>query len=143
MAARRLGLLILLAFAAGCQQDTLLGFAIGDIGGLWTASAVEYRRTTDLSDRVDIVQRDGASMILSVDDSAQPPTVGATLDDGLGDVSTFSGTVDIRVGVLTLGSATYTIDDDGEAMTLTDESGVFDFGAGPEAATVVIRLDRI
>lgn len=139
----RLCVALLIPLLTACAADTLLGFKIGDIGGLWIASSYEYVSTANPSLRVDIVSRDGALLTLSVDDSVQPPVVGSTLDDGLGGTVNRSGAVDIREGLLTLGSETYVVVHDNDRMTLTNESGEFDFGSGVEPATVVISLDRI
>lgn len=140
---RRAWILLSVPLVSACAQDTLLGFAIGDVGGLWTASALEYVSNASSSTRVDIVARDGADLIMSVDDSVQPPTVGATLNDGLGGMTNLSGTVDIETGIITLGSDAYMAVKDGERLTMTNEGGSFDFGGGAESATVIIRLDRI
>jgi len=139
----RLCVALSIPLLGACAGDTLLGFKIGDIGGLWIASSYEHVSTANPSLRVDIVARDGALLTLSVDDSVQPPVVGSTLDDGLGAPSNRSGAVDIRQGLLTLGAETYVVVHDNDRMTLTNESGAFDFGNGVEPATIVISLDRI
>ena len=142
-AVRRRYAVLLIPFLAACAGDTLLGFKIGDIGGLWIASSYEYVSTANPSLRVDIVVRDRALFTLSVDDSVQPPVVGSTLDDGLGGNSNRSGEVDSRQGLLTLGLETYVVAHENDQMTLTNESVGFDFGSGIEPATVVISLDRV
>ncbi|MGB1657699.1 MAG: hypothetical protein ACPHQP_00985 [Longimicrobiales bacterium] len=143
LAVRRFSLLLVTPLLSACAGGTLLGFEIGDIGGLWTASAYEFVSNTTSTDRVDIIDRDGAFFTLSVDDGVQPPVVGSTLDDGTGSRTNRSGTVDIKDGLITLGEDSFAVIHDGNRMTLTNEDGVFDFGSGTVSVTVVITLDRL
>ena len=140
---RHLSLFLTIPVLSACTGDTLLGFEIGDIGGLWTAASYEFVSNTAASERVDIIDRDGAFFTLSVDDSVQPSIVGSTLDDGTGSRTNRSGTVDIAEGLITLGDDTFTVVHDGDRMTLTNEDGAFDFGSGTVSATVVITLNRL
>lgn len=143
VAVRRSLFALLLPLVSSCVGETVLGFEIGDIGGLWIAAQYEFVRTSSSSDRVNIIARDGASFILSVDDSVRPPIVGSTLDDGSGMVTSRSGTVDIRDGTIALGDEEFVANHDRNRMTLINEAGSFDFGNGTEPATVVITLDRV
>ena len=143
LAVRRFSLLLTIPLLSACAGDTLLGFEIGDIGGLWTASSYEFVSNATSTERVDIIDRDGAFFTLSVDDSVQPPVVGSTLDNGSGSRTDRSGTVDIRDGLMTLGDDTFSVIHDGNRMTLINEDSSFDFGSGTVSATVVITLNRI
>jgi len=137
-----LGLIIAVAMS-GCQQDTLLDFAIGDIAGLWTAESYEYVSNADVNTRVDLISRDGAFLTLTVDSSVSPPTVGSSFDDGMGALTSGGGEVDLRNGTLRIGDDEYMIDHDGNSMTLTNPTTTFDFGAGPVSSTLVIRMNRV
>ena len=141
-AVRRFSLLLSISLLSACASDTILDFEIGDVGGLWLASGYEYASNVS-SGRIDIIERDGATFTLSVDDSVQPPIVGSTLDDGAGGVTNRSGTVDIRDGIITLGDDSFRVVHDQDFMTLTNEESQFDFGSGSVSATLVITLNRI
>ena len=119
-AVRRFSLLLAIPIFSACAEDRILGFEIGDVGGLWIASSYEYVSNASSSERVDIVERDGALFTLSVDDSVQPPIVGSTLDDGTGAITNRSGTVDIRDGLITLGDATFGVVHDGDPLMQND-----------------------
>jgi len=137
-----LGLVVAIAMS-GCEKDTLLDFAIGDISGLWTAESYEYVSNADSNTRVDLISRDGAFLTLTVDGSVSPPTVGSSFDDGMGGMTSGGGNVDLRNGTLQIGDDLYTIDQDGNSMTLTNPSTTFDFGSGPVSATLIILLNRV
>lgn len=140
----RIGVLLALCLSAsGCASDTILGFAIGDISGLWRATSYEYRSNADPGLRVDLVARDGAMMTLSVSNAQSPPLASSTFDDGRGGGASGGGAVNVRDGTLTIGTTVYQVDHDGDRITLTDSSAMFDFGSGIVPATLVIRLTRI
>lgn len=126
---------------AGCEQDTLLGFAIGDISGLWQASMYVYEETGSGSSTVDLISRDGAQFTMTVV-NASPPVVSTTFDDGAGNLVSGGGPVDIVVGTLEIEGDVYVIDHQDDQMTLTNESATFDFGSGARAARLTIELAR-
>lgn len=137
-----LGLVVAVAMS-GCEKDTLLDFAIGDISGLWTAESYEFVSNADVNTRVDLISRDGAFFTLTVDSSVSPPTVGSSFNNGMGTTTSGGGDVDLRNGTLQIGDDRYTIDQDGSGMTLTNSTTTFDFGSGPVSATLVILLNRV
>jgi hypothetical protein len=137
-----LGLVVAVAMS-GCEKDTLLDFAIGDISGLWAAESYEFVSNADVNTRVDLISRDGASLLLTVDSRVSPPTVGSSFNNGRGTTTSGGGDVDLRNGTLQIGDDRYTIDQDGNSMTLTNPTTTFDFGSGPVSATLVILLNRV
>ena len=137
-----LGLFIAVAMS-GCEKDTLLDFAIGDIGGLWTAESYEYVNNADANTRVDLISRDGAFLTLTVNNSVSPPTVGSSFDNGLGATTSGGGDVNLRNGTLQIGDDEYMIDHSGNSMTLTNATTTFDFGSGLVSATLVIQMNRV
>lgn len=127
--------------ATACAQDTLLGFAIGDISGLWQASTYVYEETGAGSGSVDLISRDGALFTMTVV-NASPPVASTTFDDGAGNVVSGGGPVDIVVGTLEIEGDLYVIDHQDDQMTLTNQSMTFDFGSGARAARLTIELAR-
>jgi len=123
----------------GCSTD-LYGLAVGDLSGIWIASEYEF---SSAQTTVDLVQRDGASMTISIDNSVPPPTVATTFLDGMGSSTTAGGTVDIGAATLSIGGDTFSVDRSGSRMTLINTAGMFDFGGGITLATLTIRLSRL
>ena len=138
----------LLVFSAclsltGCQTDTILGFAIGDISGLWVASSYIYSDASGGGPSVDLVARDGAMFTAVVDYGPRPPIISITFDDGAGMEISGGGTVDIRLGTLTIEGDVFDIVATEVEMTLTGGAMMYDFGSGARAAVLTIQLGRI
>jgi|TARA_B110000116_G_scaffold211780_1_gene187665 hypothetical protein len=127
----------------GCQPDTVLGFAIGDISGLWVASSYVYSDASGGGPSVDLVARDGAMFTAVVDYGPRPPIISTTFDDGAGMEVSGGGTVDITVGTLTIENDVFDIVDNDVEMTLTCGAMMYDFGSGAQAAVLTIQLGRI
>jgi len=138
-------LVAVLAFtvSTGCRNDTILGFPIGDISGLWLATEYVYSETANPPTSVDLIQRDGAMFTAVVNNTPRPPIVSVTFDDGMGTMVSDGGAVDITLGTLLIGSDEFAIDHDGDLMTWTNTTMMFDFGSGPRPATLTIRLERV
>ena len=128
---------------AGCPGDTVLGFAIGDISGLWTAESYTYAPVSGSAAAVDLIARDGARMTLAVDNSQAPPIVSTSFNDGAGNETIGGGIVNAQSGTLTIGDDLFFVDHDNDTITLTNDEMTFDFGAGPVPATLTIVLNRI
>lgn len=126
-----------------CEGLPDFDFAIGDIAGLWVASSFEYRPNSGGAAAVDLIQRDGATFSLSVDNSTNPASVASILDDGMGSQSSGGGFVDPVEGTLTISGDVFAITQDGNDMTLTSSAQMFDFGGGSESATLIIELSRL
>lgn len=67
-AVRRFSFLLSISLLSACASDTILDLEIGDVGGLWLAASYEYVSNVS-SARIDIIERDGTTFTLSVDDS--------------------------------------------------------------------------
>lgn len=127
---------------SGCRPDTILGFAIGDISGLWLASAYVYSDSSAGGGEVDLIARDGARFTMTVDNSVAPPVVGTTFSDGQGMDTSGGGTVDITIGTLTISGVVFDIDHRSDEMTITNSTMMYDFGSGSRSATLRIELAR-
>lgn len=113
-----------------------------DLTGLWVANDYEYRN--DVGTTVDLVERDGASMTLTVDrflDGRRRVT--ASFIDGTGGSETLSGEVFIDEGLFEFETATFRFERRDNVLTLTNTSETFDFGSGVEPATLTIRLTQL
>ena len=142
---RRLGFTALLAALpalTACETSTVLGFAIGDISGLWLATTYVYAENAAGQGAVDLVERDGARFTLVVDNSTNPPIASTTFNDGMGNEVSGGGPVDIVVGTLEIEGAVFTVDHDGNEMTIVNGSAMFDFGSGSRNAVLTIELER-
>ena len=140
---RALPLLALTTLLVGCEQDTILGFAIGDISGLWIGMSYVYTEVTPTqAPSVDLIERDGARFTMVVDNMPRPPIVSTTFADGMGNEVSGGGTIDIVVGTMLIRDVLYTIDHDGDRMTITTDEMMFDFGSGMRPAVLTIVLDR-
>lgn len=113
-----------------------------DLTGLWVADSYEFRSAGGST--VDLIARDGASMTLTVDrflDGRRRVT--ARFNDGMGGVETLSGEVFVDQALFEFETGTFQFDRTDEVLTLTRASETFDFGSGPEAATLTIRLTQL
>lgn len=123
--------------AVGCS--TSLG---PDLTGLWVAESYVYSNTGGAT--ADLIARDGASMTLTVDrflDGTRRVTT--RFNDGSGSVESLSGQVFLEEGLFEFEDATFRFDRADDVLTLVNESETFDFGSGPEAATLTIRLTQL
>lgn len=127
---------------AGCRPDTILGFAIGDISGLWVATAYVYADGSAAGSEVDLISRDGARFTMTVDNSVAPPSVGSTFSDGQGVDTSGGGIVDITLGTLTISDDVFEVQHRDNQMTITNDSMMFDFGSGSRSASLRIELVR-
>lgn len=122
---------------AGC--DTGVGV---DLTGLWIADSYEYRSESGMT--VDLIERDGASMSLTVDRFLDGRRRVTTLfNDGSGETETMSGEVFIDDGLFTFETVVFQFSRQGEGLTLTNALDSFDFGSGVEPATLTIRLTQL
>ncbi len=121
----------------GCGDST--GLEAEDLQGTWTASVYEYTDNANAQNLVDVIQRDGASFTLDVDEAGNASTV---FIDGLGSTSTDSGMLNSTSTMLTLGGVTFDAVRDGDLLTLTDASSSFDFGSGSTSATLRVVMGR-
>jgi len=136
-ASKTLTTMALALAVAGC--DTGLGL---DLTGLWVANTYEFRSGDQVA--VDLIERDGASFSLTVRrflDGTRQAT--ALFDDGTGERTTMSGEVRTEERTFTFDSVVYDFTHEGGVLTLTSESQTFDFGDGPESATLTIRLTQL
>lgn len=136
-ASRMLSAVAVAMTLVGC--DSALGV---DLTGLWVASSYTYQSST--GETVDLISRDGASYSLTVDrflDGRRRVTTSFT--DGMGGSSTMSGEVFVDEGTFVFDTVTFRFTREGNVLTLEDPSATFDFGSGPEAATLTIRLTQL
>jgi hypothetical protein len=141
--AKFLMIVVACTIPSACRTDTLLGFAIGDISGLWVATTYVYTETANPQNSVDLIQRDGAMLTAAIDNTVNPPIVSVAFDDGMGTSVSGGGAVDIEVGTLMIGPDEFSIDHSGDRMTWTNSTMMYDFGGGDRPATLTIRLERI
>lgn len=136
-ASKTLAALVAALAVTGC--DTSLG---PDLSGLWIADSYEYRSGS--GETVDLIERDGASFSLSVDRFQDVRRVTTNFNDGVGgERVTMSGEVSEEEGVFTFPTVVYQFSVNNGVMTLTSANETFDFGSGPESATLTIRLTRL
>lgn len=122
----------------GCADP---GFGV-DLTGLWIANSYEYR--SDTGTNVDLIQRDGASMSLTVDFRGDGTRRASVLfNDGLGGSETMTGDVDLDAGTFTFPNVTFQFSRNDEVLTLVDTNATFDFGSGDEPARLTIRLTQL
>ena len=122
---------------AGCDGGT--GLEVADLQGTWIASVYEYTDNGNSQNVVDIIQRDGASFTLTVESSG---TASSLLDDGQGNTSSDSGTLDSTASTLTLGGVAFEARRNGGVLTLVDTDSSFDFGSGSTSAVLRIVMNR-
>ena len=122
---------------AGCSDGT--GLTAEDLSGTWTASTYQYTDTSNSQNVVDIILRDGATFILTVEEGGTANTV---LDDGQGSTSSDTGTFNSTGTTLTLGSDEFTAERNGNVLTLSYSDSSFDFGSGSTSATLRIVMNR-
>ena len=87
----------------GCGDDGT-GLDTADLRGTWVASVYEYTDSANTLNVTDIIQRDGASFTLTVDAEGEASTL---LDNGLGNTSSDSGSLNSTATTLTLGGGTF------------------------------------
>lgn len=121
----------------GCEE--VIGLAFQDLQGTWDASTYRFAENADPSNTIDLIQRDGASFVLTVDSDGTASTL---FDDGLGGSSSDSGTVDGTHTTLSIGETSFRALRSEDVLTLTDVSQTFDFGSGSTAATLVVVMNR-
>ena len=126
--------------ASGCDPGTL-GLPVGDLRGVWVASAYEVIDNATRQVSVRLIS-EGGSLTLSIDQPSGPPRVSAVFVDADGGGWHRNGAVDPVEGTLTLDGVTYDIDHDDNDMRLFTSVSRFDFGDGAEPATVSIELRR-
>ncbi|MBT8487193.1 MAG: hypothetical protein HKN72_03465 [Gemmatimonadetes bacterium] len=113
-----------------------------DLTGLWVADSYVFGSVGGAT--VDLIARDGASMTLTIDrfiDARRRVT--ARFADGVGGEEVLSGEVFVDQGYFEFEDATFVFDRVEDVLILTNESETFDFGSGPEAATLTIRLTQL
>ena len=135
----KLAVTLALGLAVGGCDDIGTGIALQDLQGTWDAMTYTFAENSAPSNRVDIIQRDGASFRLTVETDGTASTL---FDDGLGGTSSDSGDLNGTHTTLTLDGATYVAVRNGDLLSLTDASASFDFGSGSVPATRVIVLER-
>ena len=132
-----------LILMTGCGDDAVTGVNADLIAGTWTATKMVFTADADPNDFVDIIADEGAALEIVFDADG---TYDFTFTfPGFPDENE-TGTYSVSGSTMTITPAgeaaeTFTISRDGDTMTLTDADD-FDFGAGDEAATVVITLTR-
>jgi len=135
---QRWTLLVFLGVAAACQDGT--GLSADDLEGIWVATSYEFTDNANPQSKVDVIQRDGASFTLTVDDDGIASTL---FLNGLGSSSSDSGTMSSAGDRLTVGGVTFDASRNGDVLTLTNASAQFDFGTGSSVpATLQIELSR-
>ncbi len=113
-----------------------------DLTGLWIADSYEYSNATGAA--VDIVARDGAQMTLTIDrfiDARRRVT--ARFVDGNGVEQILSGEVFLDQRYMEIEGDRFDFDRTDDVLTMINPSETFDFGSGPEAATLTIRLMQL
>ncbi|MDX1647165.1 MAG: hypothetical protein R3304_08465, partial [Longimicrobiales bacterium] len=131
-ACRLLVLLVLGLYVPACSED-VVGV---QLTGIWVADSHEYESAS--GQVVDIVARDGATTTLAANLTIDGWRVSVTLDDGQGNVENLFGTVE--EGSFVFPDAVWTFTRNDDRMRITDESATFDFGDGPEPASLEILL---
>ena len=122
----------------GCGDGT--GLEVADLEGTWVASVYQYTDNGNSQNVVDIIQRDGATFTLTVDAGG---TASSLLADGLGSMSSDSGTLDSGTNRLTLGGGVvFEAQRNGGVLTLVDTDSSFDFGSGSTSAALRIVMNR-
>ena len=129
---------------AGCLGDST-GVEVDDLAGTWTATAIVATQTADPFESLDVMALEQATVTLVL---GADGTYTLTFTSPQEDPEIESGTFAVVGSTLTLtetveGSEDFTIDRDGDTMTLTG-SDTFEFDplVGEEAATLVITLTR-
>ena len=133
---RLLFLAITVGTMTGC--DTTADFGAVNLAGEWDAIVYEYTDNANAT-VIDIIQRDGASFMLTVDSNGEASTL---FDNGLGNTSSDSGTLNSTETTLTLAGVTYTAELSGDVLTLRDPDSSFDFGNGSVSASLRIVMIR-
>ena len=121
----------------GCGDST--GLDAEDLQGSWVATVYEYTDSANSQNVVDIIQRDGASFTLDVDEAGNAATV---FIDGLGSTSSDTGMLNSTSTMLTLGGITFDAVRDSDVLTLTYDNSSFDFGSGAVPATLRVVMNR-
>lgn len=129
---------------AGC--DDASGPTVRDLAGIWGAVEYEYISDTDPGTTEDLVHDLGGyyTITLSVNGTYQQEL---STSGGSGAAVTESGTFELGNSQLTLSPSggtprTYTFTFDQIFLTLRSSDVSYDFGGGPEPASVRILLDR-
>lgn len=129
----------LVAAVAISACDSSLGV---DLSGLWFAESYVYESAS--GEMVDLVERDGASMSLTVDlfgDGRRRVT--ALFNDGSGGTENLTGEVSLDDGLFIFETKVFQFTRRDALLTLTNTSDSFDFGDGLEPATLTIRLMQL
>jgi hypothetical protein len=103
------------------------------------ATVYEFTDNANPGTVVDIIQRDGASFELTVDEAGTASTV---FDDGVGGTSSDSGTLNSEGTTLMLGGTVFEASRAGDVLELTNAADQFDFGSGSVSATLSISMSR-
>lgn len=133
--AKVLTVLVLSIAASACSDGQAVDV---HLTGIWLADSHEYESAT--GEVVDIVARDGATTTLSADLTVDGWRVSVVLDDGKGNVENLFGVVE--EGRFVFADAVWDFTRNDDRMRITNDSATFDFGDGPEPASLDIRLTR-
>lgn len=135
MTVKLVAALALSVAASGCDGDTVSL----ELTGIWLADSHAYESST--GEVVDIVARDGATTTVAANLTFEGWRVSVTLDDGKGNVENLFGFVED--GRFVFPDAVWDFTHNDDRMQITSDSETFDFGDGPEAASLDIRLTRV
>lgn len=136
---RRVVLTVGAALLGACGGAT--DITVENLEGTWDATAYVYTNKANTSQTADIVALNGATMVLTVQPNG---TTTSTFNDGKGGTSSNSGSFNAQGQALTLAGVTYQASLEGSRLTLTNDSGQYDFdnNGSTEAATVRITIRR-
>ncbi len=131
-----------LILMTGCGDDGT-GVDADDIAGTWTATSMLFTADADANDTADIIVDDVATLVIVFGaDNTYSFTFTFPPQPDENETGTYSVSGNTLTTTPTGGVAeTTTISRNGNTMTLTDDDD-WDFGAGDEAATLVITLTR-
>lgn len=130
-----LTVLALSAAASACSDGQAVDVYLT---GIWLADSHVYESAT--GEVVDIVARDGATTTLAANRTFDGWRVSVVLDDGKGSVENLFGLVE--EGRFIFPDAVWNFTRNDDRMRITNDSATFDFGDGPEPASLDIRLTR-
>ncbi|HEX9582170.1 MAG TPA: hypothetical protein VF970_13795 [Gemmatimonadales bacterium] len=127
------------ALLGACGGTTEI--TVENLEGTWDATAYVFTNKANSSQTADIVALFGATLTLMVQADG---TTTSTFNNGQGSSSSNSGAFTAAGTALTLAGVTYQAALDGDRLTLTFDTGEYDFdnNGSADPATVRVSLER-